>query len=78
MALTFALSSIRDLFAKLERDAALLDEEVTADRAFNFVVTGYSMIDYGKDTSEGNSGLAVKFVVPSSTLVSLTKDIGDS
>lgn len=41
-------SSIRDLYAKLQRDAAALDEEVTSDRMFNFVITGYSMIDWVK------------------------------
>lgn len=46
MALTFGLTSICDLLAKLQRDAAALDEEVTSDRLFNFVVTGYSMIDW--------------------------------
>jgi hypothetical protein len=46
MALTFNLLSVRDLFAKLQRDAALLRGEVTSDRLFNFVVTGYSMIDW--------------------------------
>jgi hypothetical protein len=46
MPLTFGLSSVRELFAKLKRDANLLDAEVTSDRLFNFVVTGYSMIDW--------------------------------
>jgi hypothetical protein len=49
MSLTFGLSSARDLFAKLQRDAVALDEEVTSDRLFNFVVTGYSMIDWIKN-----------------------------
>jgi hypothetical protein len=44
--LTFNLSSVRDLFAKLQRDAAALEDEVTSDRLFNFVVTGYSLIDW--------------------------------
>lgn len=48
MTLTFGIRSIRDLFAKLQRDAALLDEEVTSDRLFNFVVTSYTMIDWAK------------------------------
>jgi hypothetical protein len=48
MALTFGFSSLRDVFAKLKRDAAALDEEVTSDGLFNFVVTGYSMIDWVK------------------------------
>jgi hypothetical protein len=49
MTLTYGLSSVRHLFAKLQRDAALLGEEVTSDRFFNFVVTGYSMIDWVKN-----------------------------
>jgi hypothetical protein len=48
MTLTFGLSSTHDLFAKLQRDAAALENEVTSDRLFNFVVTGYSMIDWVK------------------------------
>jgi hypothetical protein len=48
MSLTFGLQNARDLFEKLKRDAALLDEEVTSDRFFNFVVTGYSIIDWLK------------------------------
>jgi hypothetical protein len=48
MSLTFGLRSARDLFDKLGRDAALLDAQVTGDRFFNFVVTGYSLIDWVK------------------------------
>jgi hypothetical protein len=44
--LTPGLLSVRDLFSKLQRDATLLNQEVTSDRFFNFVVTGYSMIDW--------------------------------
>jgi hypothetical protein len=47
--LTFGIFSIRDLFAKLQRDAAHLDQEVTSDGFYNFVVTGYSMIDWVKN-----------------------------
>jgi hypothetical protein len=43
---TFGLLSARDLYAKLQRDAAALDDQVTSDRMFNFVVTGYSMIQW--------------------------------
>lgn len=46
--LTFGLRTPRDLFEKLKRDAKLLDEEITSDRFFNFVVTGYSIIDWLK------------------------------
>jgi hypothetical protein len=49
MSQTFGFSNIHDLFAKLERDAAALDEEVTSDRFFNFVVTAYSLIDWVKN-----------------------------
>jgi len=40
------LRSAADLLQKLRRDAALLEQEVTSDRLFNFVVTGYSLIDW--------------------------------
>jgi hypothetical protein len=49
MGLTAGLNSAKDLLMKLERDAKLLDEEVTSDRFFNFVVTGYSLIDWVKN-----------------------------
>ncbi len=48
MSLTLGFSSLRDVFAKLKRDAAALDAEVTSDALFNFVITGYSMIDWVK------------------------------
>src|SRR5206468_10738246 len=37
-----------ELLQKLRRDAALLEDEVTSDRLLNFVVTGYSLIDWIK------------------------------
>jgi hypothetical protein len=44
------LKSANDLYAKLQRDAALLlEDEVTTDRFFNFVITGYSLIDWVKE-----------------------------
>src|ERR1700753_1442871 len=46
--LPLPLLSARELFEKLKRDAALLDAEVTTDRFFNFVITGYSIIDWCK------------------------------
>ena len=48
MTLTYGLRSARDLLGKLKRDAALLDQGVTSDKFFNFVVTGYSIIDWVK------------------------------
>src|SRR5947199_1064673 len=41
-----SLRSAADLLQKVRRDAALLDDEVTSDRFFNFVVTAYSLIDW--------------------------------
>ena len=46
MALTYGLLSARSLYEKLKRDAEALKEEVNSDRFFNFVVTGYSLIDW--------------------------------
>jgi hypothetical protein len=48
MALTYGLLSARSLYEKLQRDAKALKEEVNSDRFFNFVVTGYSLIDWVK------------------------------
>jgi hypothetical protein len=48
MALTYGLLSARSLYEKLQRDAKALEEEVNSDRFFNFVVTGYSLIDWVK------------------------------
>lgn len=49
MNLVPGLTTHRYLFEKLQREAALLDEEVTSDRFFNFSVTGYSLIDWVKN-----------------------------
>ena len=43
-----SIRSAPDLLNKLRRDAKLLADEVTSDRFFNFVVTGYSLIDWIK------------------------------
>ncbi len=46
MSLTSGLRSAKELLEKLHRDAALLDDEVSSDRFYNFAVTGYSMVDW--------------------------------
>jgi hypothetical protein len=48
MALTYGLSSARSLYEKLQCDAEALEEEVNSDSFFNFVVTGYSLIEWVK------------------------------
>lgn len=49
MSLVPGFATARDLLEKLRREAALLDEEITSDRFFNFAVTGYSLIDWIKN-----------------------------
>src|SRR5207244_10951499 len=46
MQLTPGLQTAKDLHEKLKRDAGLLQEEVTSDRFFNFVITGWSLVDW--------------------------------
>ena len=48
MSLTPGLTSALDLFHKLQRDVERLNKEVTSDDFFNFVITGYSLIDWVK------------------------------
>jgi len=63
MTLTFGLTSIRDLQSKLQRDAAALEDEVTSDSFFNFVITGYSMIDWVKNDPSVPSTAKVPAIV---------------
>jgi hypothetical protein len=65
MALTFGMSTVRDLFAKLQRDASLLEEEVTSDRLFNFVITGYSIIDWVRNDPSVPSTAKSRLVIES-------------
>ena len=46
VSLRFGFETSRDLFAKLKRDVALLEEEVTRDRFFNFVVTACHLAEW--------------------------------
>jgi hypothetical protein len=63
MVLSFGFSGIKDLFLKLEREATALNEEVTRDRFFNFVVTGYSLIDWIKNDPSVPSSAKNKQVI---------------
>ena len=49
MMLTASFKTARDLLAKLDRDFALLKDEASSDRFFNFVVTAYSLCDWIKN-----------------------------
>jgi hypothetical protein len=54
MSMRYGLESASDLFAKLERDAKLLEDEVTSDRFLNFVVTAYHLCEWvEKDNGVG-------------------------
>lgn len=48
MGLTYGLTSAREVFEKLQRDGDRLEAEFTSDGLFNFVLTGYSLIDWVK------------------------------
>jgi hypothetical protein len=49
LSLTPGFTSALDLFRKLQRDVARLNNEVTDDGFFNLVITGYSLIDWVKN-----------------------------
>lgn len=60
MPLTPGFNTIHDMLAKLERDADLLvNDAVTSDRFLNFVLTGYSMIDWVKNDPTVPAGAKV-------------------
>ena len=44
--LTYGFRCAKDLFEKLKRDGKLLEEQVTSDRFFNFVVTAYHLCEW--------------------------------
>jgi hypothetical protein len=46
MTFTYGLKTARDLLEKLKWDGSRLDHEVTSGSFFNFVITGYSLIDW--------------------------------
>src|SRR6266487_1410203 len=49
MSLTYGMKTPRDMLAKLQRERARLDNEVSGDNLFNFVVTAYHIIDWIKN-----------------------------
>ncbi|MCZ7625755.1 MAG: hypothetical protein M5R38_07855 [Candidatus Methylomirabilis sp.] len=48
MSITFQLTSPVDLFEKLRREAARLDQGVSADNVFNFAVTAWHLYEWLK------------------------------
>lgn len=52
MSLTYSFEKARNLFDKMSREASVLEEDVSGDKAFNFVVTAYHLKDWiEKDSS---------------------------
>lgn len=49
MSLTYSFDKTRDLFEKMSRDAILLEETVSGDRAFNFIITSFHIKDWIKN-----------------------------
>ena len=49
---TYSFNSAKDLFAKMQRDAEVLEKCVTGDAAFNFVITAYHIRDWVKESIE--------------------------
>jgi len=49
MSLTYGLKTPRDMLGKLHREYGRLKDEVSSDNLFNFVVTGYHIIDWIKN-----------------------------
>ena len=46
MSLTYSFEKAQDLFDKMIRDAHALEEAVSGDRAFNFVITAFHLKDW--------------------------------
>ncbi|MGL4501839.1 MAG: hypothetical protein ACRCU2_22410 [Planktothrix sp.] len=60
MNLTYGLNNARDLLKKLERDANKLEDEVTSDNMFNFIVTAYHIKDWIKNDDNNTQDIRDK------------------
>ncbi|MBN1411670.1 MAG: hypothetical protein JW969_12555 [Spirochaetales bacterium] len=49
MDLRYGFNNAKDLLSKLKRDISLLDEQVTGDRFFNFIITAYHLLEWIKN-----------------------------
>jgi hypothetical protein len=74
MSLRYGLQTARDLFDKLQRDVQLLDEEVTSDRMFNFVVTARHLAEW----IEKESGIDGLNKLRDTDLFKTCRDIADA
>ena len=77
--LTYKLHCARDLLEKLRNDLKLLQEQVTSYRFFNFVITGYHIIDWIKNDEaiHGNIRGAVKDMY-GNEYISVCRDIANA
>ncbi|SOF00913.1 hypothetical protein SAMN05446635_8987 [Burkholderia sp. OK233] len=79
MSLTPGFASPRDLLEKLARDLDLMRTEVTADRFFNFAVTGYSVCDWvDHDPSVPASAKSALMQFRTGTDLKVCRDIANS
>lgn len=79
MSRTFGLRTVSDLFAKLEREAGKLRQEVSSDDFFNFVVTAYSLADWiQNDPSVDASAIADLHRFRSSPCIRICRDLANS
>jgi hypothetical protein len=74
----FAITTSRDLHAKLQRDASSLHDEVSSDRLFNFFVTAWSLVDWIKsDDSVPADAKAARDSIRSDPLLQVCRDLAN-
>ena len=79
MSLTYSFETANDLLEKLRREAAGLDEEVTGDKFFNFIITAYHITDWIK--SDPTVPVSAKDDISSmyqDTYVAISRDLANS
>jgi hypothetical protein len=76
--MAFAITTSRDLLAKLERDAGALHQEVSSDRLFNFVVTAWALVDWIRwDPKVPAAAKAARGTLSNEALLQLCRDLAN-
>lgn len=79
MNLRAALKTPSDLFEKLKRDARILQDQVSSDGLFNFVVTAHSLHDWiQKDPNAPKSAKSALTTHRASELLKICRDIANA
>ena len=77
--LTYGLRCANDLFEKLKRDGDLLEQEVSSDRFFNFVVTAYHLCEWvEKDRSIEKSVRGKRPTPQNNQYIAICRDIANA